>query len=57
MPTQHHRGPRIEVRTNLYSYFAKTERGFLRVIGVLFSNRISQKLKALLATKNKKEWQ
>jgi acyl-CoA reductase-like NAD-dependent aldehyde dehydrogenase len=36
-----------------YPYTAKTERLLLRTLGALFSNRLSQKLKALLGVKNK----
>lgn len=36
-----------------YPYTLQTERLFLRGIGALFSNRLSQKLKALLGDKNK----
>jgi acyl-CoA reductase-like NAD-dependent aldehyde dehydrogenase len=36
-----------------YPYTAQTERLFLRGIGALFSNRLSQKLKALLGDKSK----
>ena len=36
-----------------YPYTAQTERLLLRALGALFSNRLSQKLKALLGDKNK----